>query len=81
MAAIIKKVIERGLPWPPEHGPIALVSFFYFLLYATIFKMPIKVQTCSATQNDKLNLSFVNMARNGRKWQLGRVEVVRYHRR
>ena len=28
--------------------------------------MPIKVQTCSATQNDRLNLSFVKIARNGR---------------
>ena len=31
---------------------------------------PIKIQTCSAPQNDRLNLSHVvggNMARNGRK--------------
>ena len=81
MAAIIIKSDWKRFTMASWAWTNCISVFFYFLLYATIFKMPIKVQTCSATQNDKLNLSFVKMARNGRKWQLGRVEVVRYHRR
>ena len=38
MAAIIKKVIERGLPWPHEHGPIAFVSCF-ISSYCSTFKL------------------------------------------
>ena len=45
-----------------------------FAFYVIIFE-PIEVQTCSAPQNDRLNLSFVKdiyvdggkLARNGRK--------------
>ena len=50
---------------------------------------PIKIQTCSTPQNDRLNLSFVNdnhvfgkkKARNGRKRLLGQAGGGVYHRR
>ena len=49
--------------------------------FCVITFKPIKIQTCSAPQNDRLNLSFVKyihvvgktMARNGQKIAIGAV--------
>jgi hypothetical protein len=34
-------------------------AFLHFFVFCVITVVPIMIQTCSATQNDRLNLSFV----------------------
>jgi hypothetical protein len=75
---ILRSLTGLNLNWLKSY--VTKCKHFHFLFFCDFVKKkfafcvitfePIKIQTCSATQNDCLNLSFVkgNWRKNGQKW-------------
>ena len=67
-----------------EKNAFVFFEFWVFFAFCVITAVPIMIQTCSAPQNDHLNLSFVKyffivgtkMARNDRKMAIYKVQIL-----
>ena len=63
---------------------LCFLPFWVLLAFCVITVVPIMIQTCSAPQNDRLNLSFVKdfhivgtkMARSGRKMAIYQMQIL-----
>ena len=63
---------------------LCLLQFWALFMFCVISVVPIMIQTCSAPQNDRLNLRFVKdfhivgtkMARNGPKMAIYQMQIL-----
>ena len=67
-----------------EKNTFAFFAFLVLCAFCVITVVPIMIQTCSAPQNDRLNLSFMKhfhivgtkMARNGCKMAIYQMQIL-----
>ena len=67
-----------------EKNAFVFFAFLGFFAFCVITVVPIMILTCSAPQNDRLNLNYVKefhivgtkMARNGRKMAIYQMQIL-----